>query len=249
MKLKFSPLVDKAAGKDGGLVVRRSPSGPVATPRTNPRKSASVRSSSARKNLGTSSTEFTNLPDASIAAWNSFGASRLKSNDVNGVKYGISGIAAWNELTTIFKMASPGVASPSMPPTTGFSGDSALISMTTDVSTLIVRGSKSTDAGNLLEVSTVSVGSRARKIPTSGWISQGFFSLEAGDANEISLNLPAGIHGVQVRWVRQASGQTTVWQLLGKATIALSMVEGGVDQETGEVLTPKAKAPRMKKAA
>ena len=249
MKLKFSPLVDKAAGKDGGLVVRRTPSGPIATPRTNPKKSASVRSSSARNNLGTSSTEFTKLPDASIEAWNRFGASRVKSNDVNGVKYGISGIAAYNEFATVFKMVSPGVATPTMPPTTGFSGDPLQFTLTASTSTITVSASGPTSAGKKLEVAVASLSSRARKIPTEGYVSQGFFKLEAEKGNKAEVTVPASIYAVQVRYVSTTTGQSTGWQLLGKTTVALSTVEGGVDQETGEVFEPKARAPRMKKAA
>ena len=230
-------------------MARRSRSGPVATPRVYPKRATSERLDQSRDNLGTVATEFPNLTDAQIAAWNAWGASRTKTNDVNGKKYGQTGINAFVELGSVFKMASPGVATPTMPPTTGYAGDSLAFSMATSLSTLTVTGSGPTSAGTLLEISVARLASRARKIPTEGYVSQGFFALEVGDGNLAEVTLPAGVYAVRVRYVKKATGQTTVAQILGKATVALSTVMGGVDEETGEVFEPKARAPRMRKAA
>lgn len=249
MKLKMSPLVDTAAGKDGPLVIRRSRSGAVATPRTYPRKTASARRSAANKNLGSAASEFTNLNDAQIAAWNAFGAGRTKTNEVNGQKYEQTGINAYIELTTVFKMASPGSASPKMPPTSSFSGDSLGFSITTSTSTILVVGTGPTSQGTVLEVALAPMKSRARRIPTTGYVVQDFYTLAQGNDYTAPLTVPAGTYAVRVRYLRYASGQTTPAQILGKATVALSVVEGGVDGETGEVVEPKARPARMRKAA
>lgn len=111
MKIKFSSLVDDASGKDGALVIHRSRTGPVAAPRKTGRNPRTEAQTLVRANLGSAATEFVNLAPEEIDAWNAYGASRSKSNPVNGKRYGQTGINAYVELTTVFKLASPGAAS------------------------------------------------------------------------------------------------------------------------------------------
>lgn len=67
MKIKFTSLVDDAAGKDGNLVIRRSRSGPIAVPLTVPLAAFNDAQLGAQANLGASAREFQNLTDAQIA--------------------------------------------------------------------------------------------------------------------------------------------------------------------------------------
>ena len=249
MKLKYSALVDDAAGKDGNLVTRRSRSGPTATPRVYPDRTRTVRNTAATKNLGDSATEFTNLTDSQIEAWNRWGGSRTKTNTLNGVKYRQAGVNAYVELTSVFKMCAPGQASPALPPTSSFSGGNLRFTVVAQPSKLIVVASGPLAADSAIEISVAPVASRARKLPKDGYVSQGFFVPEAADGYEMEVPLSASIYAVQVRYVNTATGQATVPQILGKATVALSVLEGGVDMETGEVVEPSAKPARMKKAA
>lgn len=62
--------MDDAAGKDGSLVIRRSRSGPIAVPSVTGRDPRTEAQTVVRANLGASATEFTNLTDEQIAAWN-----------------------------------------------------------------------------------------------------------------------------------------------------------------------------------
>lgn len=155
---------------------------------------------------------------------------------MNGKHYAQTDINACVELTTVFKLASPGTAAPALPPVSGYAGDALELTLSSDSGALIVAGSGATSAGTLLEISTASLHSRACRTPRSGYVSRGFFTLTSANNFLASVPVGPGVHAVSVRYVRKATGQVTVARTLGKATV-LQMETGGadVDLETGEL--------------
>lgn len=155
---------------------------------------------------------------------------------MNGKRYAMTGINAYAELATVFKRASPGLATPGDPPAGSFAGDSLGLTLSSDSGSLVIAGTGPTSAGTVLEISTVSLKSRARRTPRAGYVSRGFFTLT--QANNFLAFVPVGpgVFAVRARYVSKATGQTTTDRGLGRATV-LQVVEGGanVDQETGEV--------------
>lgn len=253
MKLKMSALVDGASGRDGTLVIRRGKGGYIAISRAPSNPSRSQGQSEVRDNLGEAAREFPKLTDEQIAAWKAYGAGQTRKNTVGGGTYAQSGFNAYVELTTVFKLASPGAASPVLPPAEAFAGDTLELTLTNDTGAIIVAGSGPTSTGTVLEISTVELKSRARAIPRTGYKVRGYFTLN--QANNYLANVPVGpgIHAVEVRYVNKATGQATLPKLLGKTTVLTLEVGGAdasgrVDRETGEVLAP-GKRGAMKKAA
>ena len=221
----------------------------MAAPRVTGRNPRTEAQTLVRANLGAAATEFVNLAPEEIAAWNAYGASRSKTNPVNGKHYAQTGINAHVELATVFKPASPGAASPAMPPTTGFAGDALELALDDEGGALLVAGSGATSAGTVLEVSTALLKGRGQPAPKGGYVSRGFFAPTPAKDYLATVPVGPGCHAVRARYVRAATGQATLARTLGKATV-LQTVAGGadVDLSTGEVLAP-ARRGTMKKAA
>ena len=113
----------------------------------------------------------------------------------------------------------------------------------------MILGSGVTSVGTVLEVQTVPLKNFSRNPGKGGWVSQGFYTLTADGDYEAHVPMSAGVYAVQVRYLRTADGLAMEWEPLVKTAVALSVVQGGVDQETGEVMAPVAKASRAKRAA
>ena len=249
MKIRYSALVEAGFGRDGNLVIRDSRYGPIAVRHAVKAQVPTEGQKNAQNNLEKSSKSYSNLGEAALLAWNQYASDFSRIDPVTRRRYSPTGIAMRVELGTRFLKMNPGSALPALPPTSDFVGNQLSYTLVAMTGTLVVTGSGNTAAGTVIEVQTLRLKSAARKPGKSGYVSQGFFTLSDGDGNEALVPMTAGIYAVQVRSLRTATGQATEWEYVGKATVALSLEQGGVDEATGEVLAPVAKPARMKKAA
>ena len=249
MKAKLSMAFSDLRGSDGTVTARMSRSGLTLVEKITPRNPETDDQLSVRGNLKALGAAFRTLDQAGRDAWESFGGSTRKTNVVNGTTYSSTGYAAFVALNGV-KLRTSATAQPILlPPTAAFVSPNIGLSLDVSSGQIDVIGTASTPSGCLLEVRTARMTNVTNKTPKSGYVSAGFFSLTSANGNTASITMPNGAFALQYRWVSLVDGQTSRYRSLGKVTVGLSLVQGGMDEATGEGFAPAAKPARMKKAA
>ena len=236
-------------GSDGNVTMRMSRSGLTLVKQTRPRQSGSAASLEVQANMDEMGEAYISLDQAGVDLWDAYGKANRKTNAVNGTTYSSTGYAAFVAVNGVLLRTSASATAILTPPTANFVSPSISLVLSPTTGGLRIQGSGSTPASARLEVNVAPLARITRAIPKQGYVSSGFYALEAGDANEAVVPLLPGAYAVQTRWVSTVDGQHSRWRSLGKAAVALALEQGGVDQETGEVVAPVVKASRAKRAA
>lgn len=237
MKAKLSMAFADLRGKDGSVVIRKSRSGLVATPRTTPKNPRSNGQVGSRNALSKGSKGFANFTASQAAAWNAYGATITKHNKVSGTTYTSTGISAYNALATKFLQINPGGTVPVAPPTTAFLGDGIAISTTAGTGQVTFTASAANAAGVKTELLVQPLKGKNRKPGARGYVSKGFVAFAAG-ALSSTVTVPSGYYACAFRFVSTTTGQATALTPLATVTVALSLEDGGMAE--GESVEQKA---------
>ena len=219
MKVKLSAMFNDVRGKDGTLVVRRSRSGLVATPRTTPKNPKSVAQVGSRNALSKGSRGFANLSAANANAWNAYGSTIVKRNRVNGTSYSSTGIDIYNALTSKFLQMNPTGTPPSTPPTSAFLGDSITLTAGGAAGQVSFVASAASATNVKVELLLQPMKGKNRAPGSRGYKSRAFAVFSAGT---LTSNVPAtpGVYAAAVRFVNNLTGQATALTPLSVVTVS-----------------------------
>lgn len=232
MKAKLSMAFADLRGKDGSVVIRKSRSGLVATPRTLPKNPKSVGQTGSRNALAKGSRGFSNLTPAQAAAWNAYGATITRHNKISGTTYTSTGIAIYNALTSKLLQVSPTAAVPSTPPTSAYAGDNVAVTATASTGLVTFTASGANGMYSKTELLLQPLKGKNRKPGAKGYLSKGFFAFATGSLTT-TVSVPAGYYAAAYRFVNVSTGQATALTPISTVTVALSLEDGGQGEEAG----------------
>lgn len=228
MKARLSMAFHDLRGRDGTVVISKGASGLKLTPWVAPTNPKTAAQREVRDNLTKCSKTFEGFNQATVDAWNAYGATQFRTNPVTLVTYSLTGIAAFSELGTKFLQVTPAGTLPSAPPTTEFTGDVITVSAAAGTGNIVFTGSAANAVGVTTELLIQPLANATRRPQPDAYVSAGFKVYVGGSLTQ-NVPVTAGTYSVAYRFVKTTTGQATELVVLPKVTVALSLESSGSD--------------------
>ena len=145
----------------------------------------------------------------------------------------MTGITAYNMLASKFLQVNPNGTVPVAPPTAAFVGDSLAITAASGLGSITFASNAASSPNVKVELLVQPPKGKNRKPGTRRYVSKGFVAFAAGSLTSM-VGALSGYYACTYRYVSTTTGQATALTPITTVTIALSVEDGDLGEETSQ---------------
>lgn len=217
---------EELSGKDGSVVIARGRNGSVLRPRITPKNPKTAAQVNVRANLTKASQTFKGFNSTQLSNWNNYAGTLTRKDPVTGQTYHPTAISVFVEYTTKFLQANAGGTIPLTPPTTAFTGDDVLVTVSAGPGKVTFTANKANAANVTTELLLQPLASPNVKPQSKQYRSKAFFQFVSGTLTK-DVAVPAGYWAAGYRFVNKNTGQETEIIPLTVNLVGYAVEEGG----------------------
>jgi hypothetical protein len=213
--LKLSGFLKGVSGKAGNAVYRFTKNGTELADRPFVNNPQTAYQQAVRAAFSKSTKAWKNLTIAQAAAWNSFAASIVETEEISGAKTKRSGFNWYVALSSRWYLVNGmGGTAPANPPTAAFTGDSLTFTTSADSGGIKITASAANTSGTTTALLFQKLSSANGKPQKNGYRTKAHYAFVAGGLTT-TVALTPGTYAVAVQYVKTSTGQETTMQVLG----------------------------------
>lgn len=224
--LKLGAFADSLSGKSGNTVFRKTKSGTVVSDHVIPDNPNTLAQQGVRNNFSRATTNFSNLTDAQVAAWNEY-AGHFTHRTKGGKLRAKQGINVYAGLVSKMLQVNSGATLPTAPPDSAFTGDSITITAESESPGIVTfTAGAANAAGITTELLLQPLRNSHRHPQLNAYRTKAFFTFTGGTLTK-NVTVPAGYYAAAYRFVKTSTGQETGLFTLPVTQVDLSLEMGG----------------------
>jgi hypothetical protein len=166
-----------------------------------------------------------------VTAWTAYAATLPQVAKRSGRKVKVTAINAFCGLADKFLQVTPGGTVPMVPPTAAFLGDSLTITAAAGMGQVTFTAGAANSAGTTTELLLQPLKGKNRVPTAKGYRTKAFKAFATGSLTQ-TVSVPTGFYAAAYRYVNAATGQATALVPVGVQTVALSVVDGDLEETT-----------------
>lgn len=222
----MGPYLRNIRGTWAGAVIQGGAEGLITREYVTPKNPQTAAQMAIRANFAAASEAFRNMTPTQLTNWENYAMSLSRTNPVNGRKGPPNAIQVFVGLASKYLQVNPGGAIPMSVPTTGFKGDSVVLTATGGTGKVTFTADKPNASGVTTELLIQRLPSPNRKPSKGHYKTATFFQFQSGTLTK-DVTVPPGYYATAYRFVRTSTGQSSNLIPLPTTQIQLAIERGG----------------------